>query len=291
MNDYKAVRSSLDISRSIAFYLEMSDPAAFRQADRAGSIRTINDILQGRSERTVEAMLAELEQKGGTYYAGEIAVLRQNIQDFQHQKMILTQPYSERSGKAYKTYRFKNFDNGVGRSLKIVDQKLFDRAAKAGFPPGFFRETYFDQVTIYCLPEHADFYGSTLQDCAFAVCRISAPSFIGASIYSSQFHSCVLDHADFFSASIAHTHFRDSALSHVTFQKARLKSCNTIDCTLDSINYLTATLDGCSFGRVTASDIRHLDTAVITQGGASEEECRRNRDDIFHALGVEQEAA
>ena len=31
--------------------------------------------------------------------------------------------------------------------------------------------------------------------------------------------------------------------------------------------------------------------SVITQGGASEEECRRNRDDIFHALGVEQEAA
>lgn len=271
MNDYKAVRSSLDISKSIAFYLEMSDPAAFRLRDRAGSIRTINDILQGRSEKTVEAMLAELEQKGGTYYAGEIAVLRQNIQDFQHQKKMLTQLYSRRNSKAYKMYRFKNFDNGVGRSLKIVDQKLFDRAAKAGFPPGFFRETYFDQVTIYCLPEHADFYGSTLQDCAFAVCRISAPSFIGASI--------------------AHTHFRDSALSHVTFQKARLKSCNTIDCTLDSINYLTATLDGCSFGRVTASDIRHLDTAVITQGGASEEECRRNRDAIFHALGVEQEAA
>ena len=44
MNDYKAVRSSLDISRSIAFYLEMSDPAAFQQADRARSIRTINDI-------------------------------------------------------------------------------------------------------------------------------------------------------------------------------------------------------------------------------------------------------
>lgn len=96
MNDYKAVRSSLDISRSIAFYLEMSDPAAFQQADRARSIRTINDILQGRSERMVEAMLAELEQKGGTYYAGEIAVLRQNIQDFQHQKMMLTQPCSER---------------------------------------------------------------------------------------------------------------------------------------------------------------------------------------------------
>ena len=288
MNDYKAVRSSLDISRSIAFYLEMSDPAAFRLGDRAGSIKTINDILQGRSEQTVEAMLADLEQKGGTYYAGEIAVLRQNIQDFQHQKMMLTQSYGKSSSK---TYRFRTYDGGNGRSLKIVDQKLFDRAAKAGFPPEFFRETYFDQVTLYCLPERADFYGSIFQDCAFAVCRISAPSFVGASIYSSEFHSCVLEHADFFNASIAHTHFRDSALSHVTFQKARLKSCNTIDCTLNSINYLTATLDGCSFGRVTVSDIRHLDTAAITQGGATQEECRRNRDDIFQTLGVEQEAA
>ena len=288
MNDYKAVRSSLDISKSIAFYLEMSDPAAFRLRDRAGSIRTINDILQGRSEKTVEAMLAELEQKGGTYYAGEIAILRQNIQDFQRQKMMLTQPYCKSSGK---TYRFRTFDNSIGRSLKIVDQKLFDKAAKAGFPPEFFRETYFDQVNIYCLPEHADFCGSTFQNCAFAVCRISTPSFIGASIYSSEFHSCVLEYADFFESSIAHTHFHDSALSHVTFQKARMKSCNTIDCTLDSINYLTATLDGCSFGRVTASDVRNLDTATITQGGAGQEECRRNRDTIFQALGVEQEAA
>ena len=288
MNDYKAVRSSLDISKSIAFYLEMSDPAAFRLRDRAGSIRTINDILQGRSEKTVEAMLAELEQKGGTYYAGEIAILRQNIQDFQRQKMMLTQPYCKSSGK---TYRFRTYNGGNGCSLKIVDQKLFDRAAKAGFPPGFFRETYFDQVNIYCLPEHADFYGSIFQNCAFAVCRISTPSFIGASIYSSEFHSCVLEYADFFESSIAHTHFHDSALSHVTFQKARMKSCNTIDCTLDSINYLTATLDGCSFGRVTASDVRNLDTATITQGGAGQEECRRNRDAIFQALGVEQEAA
>ena len=232
--------------------------------------------------------MAELEQKGGTYYAGEIAILRQNIQDFQRQKMMLTQPYCKSSGK---TYRFRTFDNSIGRSLKIVDQKLFDKAAKAGFPPEFFRETYFDQVNIYCLPEHADFYGSTFQNCAFAVCRISAPSFIGASIYSSEFHSCVLEYADFFESSIAHTHFHDSALSHVTFQKARMKSCNTIDCTLDSINYLTATLDGCSFGRVTASDVRNLDTATITQGGAGQEECRRNRDTIFQALGVEQEAA
>lgn len=286
MNSYKAVRSSLDISRSIAFYLEMSDLVAFRLGDRAGRIKTINDILQGRSEQTTEAMLVELEQKGGTYYAGEIVILRQDIRDFQHQKMMLSQPYTKSSSK---TYQFKTYKSGDGRSLKIVNQRLFDWAAKAGFPPGFFQETYFDQVNIYCLPNHTNFCGSIFESCAFAVCRISTPSFIDARIYSSEFHSCVLEHANFFNSSIVHTHFHDSVLSHVTFQNARLKSCNTINCALDGINYLNAALDGCSFGRVTASGIRNLATAAITQGGATQEECRRNREAVFQALGAEQE--
>ncbi len=175
--------------------------------------------------------------------------------------------------------------------LKIVNQKLFDRAAKHGFPPGFFRETYFDQVKLYCLPHNADAYGSLFQSCAFAVCRISGASFIGASLYSSEFYSCALDHVDFFAASFSNTHFHDSALSYVTFQKARLKDCNTIDCALDNINYLNATLDGCSLGRVTASSIYNLDSATITQGGATSEECHRNREAVFQALGVEQEVA
>ncbi len=289
MSDYKAVRSSLDISKSIAFYLEMSDPVAFRQGDRPRSIKNVNDILQGRSDKSVEELLTELTQKGGSYYAKEIAALRQNIQDFQHQKALLSQVYNRSSGG--KTYKFKTYQGWSGTPLKIVDQKLFDRAAKQGFPPDFFRETYFDQVILYCLPEHADFYGSMFQNCTFAVCRISAPSFIGASIYDSEFHSCVLEHGDFFGARIADTHFHDSTLSHVTFQDARLKNCNTIDCALDHINYLNATLDGCSFGRVTPSNIRNLPFATITQGGATREECQQNREAIFRALGVEEEAA
>lgn len=288
MNDYKAVRSGLDISKSIAFYLEMSDPVAFQLRDQAGIIKAANDILQGRSERSVESLLTELEQKGGTYYAEEIAVLRRDIQGFLHQKQLLSQVYDRSSAKKY---RFKPYQSCDGRQLKIVDQRLFDTAAKAGFPPDFFRETYFDQVTFYCLPEHADFYGSMFQNCAFAVCRISAASFIGASIYSSEFHSCILNHTDFYGATLANTHFHDCSLSHITFQTARLKSCNTIDCTLNHINYLLATLDGCSFGRVTAAGIRNLESAVITQGGGAAEECHRNREAIFQALGVEQEAA
>ena len=217
-----------------------------------------------------------------------IAVVRQDVQDFLRQKELLSQVYSKSSNS--KAYHFKPYRSCDGHQLKVVDQKLFDKAAKHGFPPSFFRETYFDQVTLYCLPKHADLYGSIFQNCAFAVCRINAASFIGASLYSSEFHSCVLEHADFFNSSIVHTHFHDSALSHVTFQNARLKSCNTIDCTLDGINYLNATLDGCSFGRVTASGIRNLAAAAITRGGATAAECRQNRAAILQTLGVELEA-
>lgn len=287
MNDYKAVRSGLEISQRAASYLELSDPAALRQKTLAGTIYAINDILQGRSEQPVDTLLAYLEQKAAVYYADEIAALRQDIQDFLHQKTLLSQPYHKSSGTAYS---FKTFQGTNGHLLKIVDQQMFDAAAEAGFPPDFFRETCFDQVKLYCLPDHADFYGSLFQDCSFTVCRLNAPSFVGARIYSSEFHSCVLTHTDFSSVALVHTHFHDSSLSHVTFQNAYLKSCNTIDCALEHINYLIAKLDGCSFGRVTASHIRHLDTASITQGGATEEECRWNREAIFRALIAEQEA-
>lgn len=60
---------------------------------------------------------------------------------------------------------------------------------------------------------------------------------------------------------------------------------------MDGINYSGATLNGCSFGRVTAGTIHDLDRAVITQGGATEEECRQNREAIYRALGVKGAAA
>lgn len=67
-----------------------------------------------------------------------------------------------------------------------------------------------------------------------------------------------------------------------------MKSCNIIDNLLDHINFNCATMDGCAFGRVSAEEIWNLDRATITQGGATQEECRQNREAIFRALGIEQ---
>ena len=260
-------------------------PQHYNGANRAETVRTINDILQGRTERTVDAFLIGLRNTGGADFAERVDEISRDIQAFLAQKALLSKPYTKSSGKQYK---YRSFDLDPKRPLKIVNQRLYDLAAKAGFPPNFFRETHFDRVTLYCIPDHTDFNFSYFDGCTFAVCRIREATFDGARIYSSNFHSCAIQYATFFKASIAHTHFYDSSLKNVSFQEARMKSCNTIDCEMDSVGFLNTTLDGCFFGRVAARGIKHLHTATITQGGATEGEVKHNREAIFTALRPQQ---
>jgi hypothetical protein len=265
----------------------MCDPVKYPPGDDAKIVRRLNDILQGRGKQTVEELLAEMNTVCGRLgiYWSEYLAFCQKIEDFQHQKSLLDQPYTKSSDKQYK---YRTYDPPGGRKLKIVNQRLYDCAAKAGFPPNFFRETYFDGVTLYCVPDHTDFNFSYFSNCTFAVCRIREATFDGASLSSSEFHSCAMQYATFYKATIAHTHFHDSTLKNVSFQDARLKSCNTVDCELDGVGFLNATLDGCFFGRVAAHRIRGLHTATITQGGATDSEVKHNRESIFAALRPEQ---
>jgi len=265
----------------------MCDPVKYPPGDRAGIVRSINDTLQGRGEQTVEGLLTEMDAVCGrlAIYNSEWLMFCQAIQDFQHQKGLLDQPYTKSSDKQYK---YRIFDLDAERPLKIVNQHLYDCAAKAGFPPNFFRETYFDRVTFYCIPDHTDFNFSYFSNCSFSVCRIREATFDGASISSSEFHSCAMQYATFYKAHITHTHFHDSTLRNVSFQEARLKSCNTVDCGLEGVGFLNATLDGCFFGRVAAHGIRNLHTATITQGGATDGEVKHNREAIFSALRPQQ---
>ena len=285
IDEHRKVKGSHQISIRAADLLEDMRPQHYNGMNRAQTVRTINDILQGRTERTVDAFLIGLRNTGGEDYAQRVEEISREIQAFLTQKELLTQPYTKSSSKQYK---YRTFDSPIGRKLKIVNQRLYDYAAKAGFPPNFFRETYFDRVTFYCIPDHTDFNFSTFSDCTFSVCRVREATFDGASIFSSEFQSCAIQYATFFDASIAHTHFHDSTLRNVSFQKARLTSCNTVDCELDGVGFLNATLDGCFFGRVAARSIRGLHTATITQGGATDSEVKRNRESIFAALRPEQ---
>lgn len=284
MNDYKAVSSGLDISRRIADCLEAAAPMGYLPNERVQAIRAVNDILQGRSTRSAEELLVELEKCG----EDRIASVRQDIQDFLRQKKLLTQAYDKSRGDKQFLYKHRT---GNGKSLKVIGQRIYDRAAKAGLPPDFFRESYFDNVTFYCLPDHADFYGSELWNCKFAVCRMEYASFAGARIYDTVFYSCVMNYLDFFTAVIAHTRFNDCELSHSVFHKGELLHSSFTDCTLDHINFLGALLDSCLFGRIIAGNIHNLDKATISLGGATLEENRQNRESIYQALGVREKIA
>ena len=59
MMNYKAVPSGLDISRRVADCLEASAITGYQPGERVRAIQAINDVLQGRSTRTVEELLAE----------------------------------------------------------------------------------------------------------------------------------------------------------------------------------------------------------------------------------------
>ena len=280
---YKAVRSSREISRDIQELLEQLDPKRFNSINRTGNIRAFNNILQGRSEKTAETFLAELQEKADGRAAEKIQTIAQSITEFQTQKSLLSQPYTKVSGKAYK---FEIRDFSFSGPRKIIDQRLFNRAAKSGFPPDFFRGSCFERVTFFCLPDGADFTGSRFKDCTFAVCRIVGANFKDAVFYDSDFHSCKLEETSFEWANIVHTHFRDCSIQSVSFQKAMLKSCSTTDCVMDTVDFREVVLDGSTYGGITASGIVNLSSAEISQGGATAEEVRHLAVSTFRELGV-----
>jgi len=283
MIEYKAVPSGLELSCRIKQCLEDAAPREYQFGEGICAIRAINDILQGRSTRSVDELLAELEKCGD-----HIVPLLQAVRNFLRQKELLMTPYVKRASR--KPFTFQSCSVSEGRKLKVIDQMLYDRAAKEGFPINFFRESYFDHVTFYCLPDGVDFYGSELHNCKFAVCRVKGTSFGYSRIYDTEFYSSILSHADFYSTTLANTRFQDCELSHVMMQSAALKHCSTTDCTMDNVDYAGSTLDGCTFSRITAGAVC-LDWTTITQGGATEEECRQNREAIYRVLRVKEAAA
>lgn len=284
MIEYKAVPSGLELSCRVVDCLEAAAPRDYDPGERPRAIRKINDILQGRSTRPVDELLAELDKCDDT----RLPAVLEDVQAFLRQKELLTTPYVKRTNQRPFTFQYRYASEE--RRLKIIDQTLYDRAAREGFPVNFFRESYFDHVIFYCLPDCVSFCGSELRGCKFAVCRIKGISFRYSHIYDTEFYSSILSHGDMYETTLAHTHFHDCELSHMMVQNARLKNCRTTDCTMDNVDYSGSTLDGCTFDRITAGAIC-LDWTTITQCGATAEECRQNREAIYRALGVKGTAA
>ena len=258
------MRSTREIAKSIAYYLEMSDPVNYPPGDRAKTMRAVNDILQGSPSPAADKLLAELEEKGGSYYAGEIKGVEKDILAFQEQKRRIGHPYTKTGGRQYK-YRMN--DANPDRPLKIVNQRLFDWAAKGSFPPDFFENAYFDHVTAYCMPDYTHCAGSVFRDCTFAVCRMVGTHFEDARLYGCEFHSCCLSGAIFSDSALANTHFYDCVQHRGGFIRTRLNRCRMMDCLVTGATFAESTLDGCSFDRVRANRIRGNGKRVPPQQG------------------------
>lgn len=289
MSDYQAVRSSREISKCFFDCLEEIDPIQYGGRNRSRMIRNINDYLQGRNDMPLEELMEWAAKAQGGEYAARIQNLRQSIQDFQVQKALLNTPYTKTSGKQY---QYQTMDLDPNQPLKVIDQKTYDMAAKEGFPPRFFQESYFDHVTFYCLPDNANCDFSRFHNCTFAVCRLAGVRFWKASLYSCEFHSCQIKFTLFPDTSLSDTHFCDCFIHSAAFLRSRLKHCNTIDCTVGRLNFNGALLDGCTYARITRlsnSKIEAMETALFTMSGGTDEEARANRAAIFRALRVPEQ--
>ena len=165
MIDYEAVPSGLELSRRIADCLEASAPRGYAPDERPRAIRSLNDILQGRSTRPVDELLVELDKCEDT----RLPAILEDVRAFLRQKALLTKPYHKRPSR--KAFAFQWAKGSDGRKLKVIDQKLYDRAAREGFPANFFREASFDHVTfaLCVLDIHGD---REFKTCYGDICKI-----------------------------------------------------------------------------------------------------------------------
>ena len=102
MAEFQKVRGSHEISIRAADLLEDMRPQDYNGSNRAKTVRTINDILQGRAQRTVDSFLLGLRNTGGVCYAQRVGEVCQDVQAFLSQKALLSQPYTKTSKKQYK---------------------------------------------------------------------------------------------------------------------------------------------------------------------------------------------
>ena len=103
----------------------------------------------------------------------------------------------------------------------------------------------------------------------------------------TNFSNCRLDLCLFAYAGLSHVRFFDCTIHKGGFAFSQLKGVTLLDCSMESVNMGNCALDGCSFARIRARDIRRLATSTITQGGVTQEECERLREQTYRALGVE----
>jgi len=277
---HKRVDSGLSLATRIAHLLEDSDPQHYNGSNSDFTIRHINDVLQGRNKQMNATALANsLEPLSGDE---AVEAVQDDIVDFVRQMSLI--PMTNNNHVPTDTFIYETFDYAPQNPIKIVTQDIYDRAVSEGFPPDFFHERYFKDVTFYSLPYEVDFSFSRLLGCAFHVCNVNQAYFAHAKLFDCAFHTADLSLARFNSANIMNTRFYDTAMNCTGFCEAIFKHCSFLDCSMYGTDLYDAYFDGCSFDRIHAPAIKHLDTAFFTMGGATPEEVNHNRRMNYAAL-------
>ena len=279
MSKYQKVKSSVEISMGIVNYLELVDHP-WGKGNR-NELWEINDVLQGRGKVTVEELFDRVREKSKGWYPDEIKRFEKEIEQFRMQKELREKPYEKVRAE---DYQYEMTEPAMPQ--KIIDQKLYDRAVEEGFPKDFFRNSYFESVAFYCLPDGADFQESRISNCTFAVCRIKDAHFENVYISDTEFHSCDIQGANFFAATMICNEFQDSTLRDVSFREATLKAVYTRDCMMEETDFSYSMLNGCDFTRTAVKGIEGVEKAAITHSGATAQEVEERRRVIRKALGV-----
>jgi len=289
MADHQKVKSGLEISVEIADLLELAPQWRHGIKYRGRIIHEVNDIIQGRSDKTVEDLLNGLRERCRGWYSDEIERFDKEIKAFQTQKAALSTP-SPVHGKDGRNIRARTEDPHP--SMRTIDQRQYDRAVQEGFPPDFFQGSYFDRVMIYYLPDGTSCEGTVFSGCHFQVCRLVNVELWDSSLYDCDFQSCYMDGVLFLDSALANTHFHDCDILSVGFIRSKLRHCSIVDCAIEKrLNLSGSVLNGSFFRCVSlcqGGTVKGLDTATITCGGATAEEIKQLRRSIFKALDVPQ---
>ncbi|MCL2837625.1 MAG: pentapeptide repeat-containing protein [Oscillospiraceae bacterium] len=279
--EFQKVKAGLTISQEIHWFLKNVDGQNYKFSDFEQSVKGFNDILQGRGEH-IKAFIVRLKEKYGTLHVKKVDLIEKDISNFLMQKVLLDKVYDKSSSQKYDTEIYPHPD----KPLKIITQKIYDSAVKGGFPNDFFKDSYFEGIKFYCLPDCADFSNSRLVECRFTVCRAVGANFNNATLDGAEFHTSNLQNADFSSAYIRYTQFRDCDISSASFHRSLLNECYIADCVLDKVNFFNIHFKESRVERITANDIKEFRTVQFSMNGATKEECRKNRESIYTAFGV-----
>lgn len=90
MSDYKAVQSSLEISRWIFDCLEDIDPIQYNGRNRPRMIRNINDCLQGRNDMPLEELMEWAAASKGGEYAARVQTSARESKAFKNKRPYWT---------------------------------------------------------------------------------------------------------------------------------------------------------------------------------------------------------